>query len=33
MPAQSKGALVVFGGFDSYIEEWLPAGLFFRDAG
>jgi pimeloyl-ACP methyl ester carboxylesterase len=33
MPAQSKGTLVVFGGFDSYIEEWLPAGLFFRDAG
>ena len=30
MPAQSKGTLVVFGG---YIEEWLPAGLFFRDAG
>ena len=25
--------LVVFGGFDSYIEEWLPAALVFRDAG
>jgi hypothetical protein len=32
-PAQPKGALVVFGGFDSYIEEWMPAALFFRDAG
>jgi pimeloyl-ACP methyl ester carboxylesterase len=32
-PARPKAALVVFGGFDSYIEEWLPAALFFRDAG
>jgi pimeloyl-ACP methyl ester carboxylesterase len=32
-PAQPKGTLVVFGGFDSYIEEWMPAALFFRDAG
>ncbi len=33
-PAQpTKGTLVVFGGFDSYIEEWLPAALLFRDAG
>ena len=33
-PAQpTKGTFVVFGGFDSYIEEWLPAALFFRDAG
>src|SRR5580658_509881 len=32
-PAQPKGTLVVFGGFDSYIEEWLPAALFFHDAG
>jgi len=32
-PTQSKGTFVVFGGFDSYIEEWLPAALFFRDAG
>jgi pimeloyl-ACP methyl ester carboxylesterase len=31
-PAKPKGTLVVFGGFDSYIEEWLPAALFFRDA-
>jgi alpha-beta hydrolase superfamily lysophospholipase len=29
----TKGTFVVFGGFDSYIEEWLPAALFFRDAG
>jgi alpha-beta hydrolase superfamily lysophospholipase len=29
----AKGTFVVFGGFDSYIEEWLPAALFFRDAG
>ena len=28
-----RGTLVVFGGFDSYIEEWLPAALFFRNAG
>jgi pimeloyl-ACP methyl ester carboxylesterase len=32
-PIKPKGTLVVFGGFDSYIEEWLPAALFFRDAG
>jgi pimeloyl-ACP methyl ester carboxylesterase len=32
-PAKPKGTLVAFGGFDSYIEEWLPAALFFRDAG
>jgi pimeloyl-ACP methyl ester carboxylesterase len=32
-PPQPKGTLVVFGGFDSYIEEWLPAALFFREAG
>jgi pimeloyl-ACP methyl ester carboxylesterase len=32
-PAQPNGTFVVFGGFDSYIEEWLPAALFFRDAG
>ena len=29
----AKGTFVVFGGFDSYMEEWLPAALFFRDAG
>ena len=32
-PLLPRGTLVVFGGFDSYIEEWLPAALFFRDAG
>jgi hypothetical protein len=32
-PARPEGTLVVFGGFDSYIEEWLPAALFFHDAG
>jgi len=32
-PKKPKGTLVVFGGFDSYIEEWMPAALFFRDAG
>ena len=32
-PEQSRGAIVVFGGFDSYIEEWLPAAIAFRDAG
>jgi len=32
-PKKPIGTLVVFGGFDSYIEEWLPAALVFRDAG
>jgi pimeloyl-ACP methyl ester carboxylesterase len=32
-PMKPKGTLVVFGGYDSYIEEWLPAALVFRDAG
>jgi alpha-beta hydrolase superfamily lysophospholipase len=32
-PAQPRGTIVVFGGYDSYIEEWLPAALAFRDAG
>jgi alpha-beta hydrolase superfamily lysophospholipase len=32
-PIKPKGTLVVFGGFDSYIEEWLPAALVCRDAG
>jgi hypothetical protein len=32
-PARPKDTLVVFGGFDSYIEEWLRAALFFRNAG
>jgi pimeloyl-ACP methyl ester carboxylesterase len=32
-PMKPRGTLVVFGGYDSYIEEWLPAALVFRDAG
>jgi pimeloyl-ACP methyl ester carboxylesterase len=32
-PMKARGTLVVFGGYDSYIEEWLPAALVFRDAG
>ena len=32
-PAQQRGTIVVFGGYDSYIEEWLPVALAFRDAG
>jgi alpha-beta hydrolase superfamily lysophospholipase len=32
-PAQPRGTIVVFGGYDSYIEEWLPAALALRDAG
>jgi alpha-beta hydrolase superfamily lysophospholipase len=32
-PAQPRGTIVVFGGYDSYIAEWLPAALAFRDAG
>ena len=28
-----KGTVVVFGGFDSYIEEWLPAAFTFSAAG
>ena len=32
-PAQSRGTIVVFGGYDSYILEWLPMALALRDAG
>jgi Lysophospholipase len=32
-PEQPKGILVVFGGFDSYIEEWLSAAFACYDAG
>ena len=32
-PASPRGVMVVFGGFDSYIEEWLPMLLAFRDTG
>jgi alpha-beta hydrolase superfamily lysophospholipase len=32
-PDQPRGTIVVFGGYDSYIAEWLPAALALRDAG
>lgn len=32
-PPSPAGRLVVFGGFDSYIEEWFPMLLAMRDAG
>ncbi|GAB2538564.1 alpha/beta hydrolase [Nocardia heshunensis] len=32
-PDAPLGTIVVFGGFDSYIEEWLAAGYALRDAG
>jgi alpha-beta hydrolase superfamily lysophospholipase len=32
-PARPRGTIVVFGGFDSYIVEWLPAARALRDAG
>lgn len=32
-PVQSRGAVVFFGGFDSYIEELTSAFLYLRDAG
>jgi alpha-beta hydrolase superfamily lysophospholipase len=32
-PPQPRGTIVVFGGYDSYILEWLPAALALRDAG
>lgn len=32
-PANPRGTIVVFGGYDSYILEWLPAALALRDAG
>lgn len=32
-PAQSKGTVVFFGGFDSYIEELMQAFSYFCDAG
>ena len=33
MPVRPRGTIVVFGGFDSYIVEWLPAAIALRDAG
>jgi pimeloyl-ACP methyl ester carboxylesterase len=32
-PANPKGTLVMFGGYDSYIEELVPQAFVFRDAG
>lgn len=32
-PARPRGTIVVFGGYDSYILEWLPMALALRDAG
>jgi hypothetical protein len=32
-PTQSKGTIVFFGGFDSYIEELTSAFFYLRDAG
>jgi hypothetical protein len=32
-PEKPRGTIVVFGGYDSYILEWLPMALAFRDAG
>jgi alpha-beta hydrolase superfamily lysophospholipase len=32
-PAHSKGTIVFCGGFDSYIEELMPAFFYLRDAG
>jgi pimeloyl-ACP methyl ester carboxylesterase len=32
-PPHPKSTILVFGGFDSYIEEWFPALMFLRDAG
>jgi len=32
-PARPKDTLVIFGGFDSSMEEYIPMAFFFRDAG
>ncbi|MEP7356359.1 MAG: alpha/beta fold hydrolase [Anaerolineales bacterium] len=32
-PTQARGAIVFFGGFDSYIEELAPLFFYLRDAG
>lgn len=32
-PPQSKATLVLFGGYDSYIEEFFPIAFFFVEAG
>ena len=33
VPKTVRGTIVVFGGYDSYIIEWLPMALALRDAG
>jgi pimeloyl-ACP methyl ester carboxylesterase len=33
MPQNPKSTIVMFGGFDSYIEEWLPMFASLNDAG
>jgi len=33
IPEKPRGTMVVFGGYDSYILEWLPMALALRDAG
>src|ERR1700677_3339025 len=32
-PPVVRGKIVIFGGYDSYIVEWLPAALALRDVG
>ena len=32
-PQNPKGVIVMFGGYDSYVEEWLPMFFWLRDAG
>jgi hypothetical protein len=32
-PEKPRGTMVVFGGYDSYILEWLPMALALRDGG
>jgi pimeloyl-ACP methyl ester carboxylesterase len=32
-PDHPRGTIVIFGGYDSYIAEWLPAAVALRDAG
>jgi hypothetical protein len=32
-PEKPRGTIVVFGGFDSYIEEWLPTAITLTNAG
>src|SRR5262249_10618157 len=32
-PVNPKGVIVLFGGFDSYIEEWFPLFFYVKDEG